>query len=159
MEVPTPGPGTTADDLVAAVRQQIERLEGELQPIHPESETAVELPCGEFAIPRPVSIFLYVKWPQRGFEGSLDHPIFGRLSDVRLDVAGELEEYACVSHRPYYIIGECHGAAYYLLVDLADPHPGDPAIYILDSGDFERPAARQLTERLSVLLEALSPTS
>jgi leucine-rich repeat protein SHOC2 len=138
--------------LAPAVLEQIARLGGRVASASEIPKTMFEkTKGGDWPIPEAIRQFERdVKWPKgvtfRGEEVWL----------VDFGGGANLDEYECTYYHPYYGIGLADGGNYYLLVDLGDETPEDPAVYKLDHESFAEHGARCIADKLSEILAGLA---
>ena len=72
---------------------------------------------------------------------------------------GALDEYECIFHHPYIAFGTHRGGNYYLLFDLSDKKPTNPAVYELDHESFDAKKASRIASSFSTFLRSLEVES
>lgn len=113
---------------------------------------------GRYQMPEPLRQFMAnIHWP---FENEYQWEEDGETEMWMLQfVHAELSEYECSFHRPLFGIAFYDRGNYFLLVDMADPHPQDPMVYTLDHESFDEHEPNKLGLRLSELLAKLTLTT
>lgn len=119
------------EELQASITEALHRLGAES--VQPDAPDQLEIAGAQVSLAHAFKQLLYgFKFPGPFFADVLES-----RTTVKLRVSSrELDEYECVLHKPYVVVGK-YGFENKLLIDLSDPRPSNPALYYLDHDDYD----------------------
>jgi Leucine-rich repeat (LRR) protein len=142
-------------ELAPAVAAQLSRLGLQPGAVSGDART-VKFPRGEVALPEPLRRFYDdVDWPcGDAFAGELEA---SNVTDVMIgENASNLEEYECIHHKPYLPVAWSGEFCLHYVIDLDDPKPADPKVYLLGAAAYRVTTPRRAFDKLSAFLAKLS---
>ena len=96
-----------------------------------------------------------VEWPRgEGFTGQLEN---SQVPDLIVgENADSLDEYECIHHKPYRPVAWSGAFALHYMIDLDDPTPADPKVYLLGAAAYRVTTPRLAFKKLSAFLAQLA---